>query len=202
MINSGKSKNRKYLQIYSTFRFYDCLGKRRNGKWTKISLLAIKIFLIFGFILKLEKWKNDTFSLTHFWFNIFFGQLKMNTNSLVESYLLFPFFKKIEYAGPCTDPLTHWPIEAIKVLLVWVFLISRTRLFLKITAITNSGHWIFDFKHFFENLKNGSIYFLKRWPSMPDNADDFIQKFHYHWYNAPLLNLSMKQALKPTKELC
>ena len=81
-------------------------------------------------------------------------------------------------------------------------LISRTRLFLKITAITNSGHWIFYFKHFFENLKNGSIYFLKRWPSMPDNADDFIQKFHYHWYNAPLLNLSMKQALKPTKELC
>ena len=66
----------------------------------------------------------------------------------------------------------------------------------------NKFRTIFDFKRFFENLKNGSICFLKRWPSIPDNADDFIQKFHYHWYNGPLLNLSMKQALKPMKELC
>ena len=34
---------------------------------------------------------TDPFLISHF-----FGQLKMTTNSLVESYLLFPFFKKIE----------------------------------------------------------------------------------------------------------
>ena len=98
-----KQKNRKCPQAHSIFCvfFFSWLGKRKNGKWTKISVLAINtIFVIFRFILNLEKWCvfTDPFLISHF-----FGQLKRNTNRFVDWYLLIPFFKKIEKF--------NWPVQ-------------------------------------------------------------------------------------------
>ena len=43
--------------------FFNCLGKRKHGEWSTISVLAINnIFLIFRFILKLES--KETYGQT------------------------------------------------------------------------------------------------------------------------------------------